>query len=109
MPVYEYACTCGSKFERRQSFAERGDADCPLCGRPAMVKFSPTSLIFVHEHFRHLQSQFFPPKGDPRWADIATKADLSQYHSPKEEGPTLKEHLQQEFGLTRERIVTTHG
>lgn len=108
MPRYDYECSCGAVFERRQPVAERATAACHLCGAPAPKRFSLPLLIEVPEHFRHLQSQFLPEKGSEKWADLATKADISQYHSPRE-GPSLKDHLSEEFGLTRERIVTSSG
>jgi putative FmdB family regulatory protein len=46
MPIYEYEClTCGTKFERRQSFSEEPKSDCPnghtntrrLLAAPAIV------------------------------------------------------------------------
>ena len=56
--------------------------------------FTPTANVFVPTHFRHLQSQFLPPKGDPSWEYLGRN---DQMHEPREEGPTLKEHLQREF------------
>ena len=33
MPLYEYDCkTCGARFERLQSFADREAVVCPVCG-----------------------------------------------------------------------------
>ena len=46
MPIYEYEClTCGTKFERRQSFSDEPKSDCPnghsdtrrLLAAPAIV------------------------------------------------------------------------
>jgi putative FmdB family regulatory protein len=46
MPIYEYEClTCGTTFEKRQSFSEEPKADCPkghantrrLIAAPAIV------------------------------------------------------------------------
>lgn len=46
MPIYEYECLiCGTKFEKRQSFSDKPQADCPhghaetrrLIAAPAIV------------------------------------------------------------------------
>ena len=36
MPIYEYQCTCGERFERFQRSAAGGESSaCPACGNPA--------------------------------------------------------------------------
>ena len=37
MPMYEYACSCGKRFEKlRPMSAGKGDKQsCPACGKPA--------------------------------------------------------------------------
>lgn len=41
MPLYDYLCeACGKKFEDLRSIAERKDAPCPICGKPAEKQIS---------------------------------------------------------------------
>jgi putative FmdB family regulatory protein len=36
MPIYEYQCGCGERFERFQRSAAGGETGtCPACGKPA--------------------------------------------------------------------------
>jgi len=45
MPIYDYQCTCGFKFETFQSVEKRKQARCPKCGKPASLKFNPANVI----------------------------------------------------------------
>lgn len=41
MPLYDYLCeACGKKFEEFRSMAERKNAPCPICGKPAEKQIS---------------------------------------------------------------------
>ena len=41
MPLYDYLCeACGKKFEDFRSIAERQNAPCPVCGKPADKQIS---------------------------------------------------------------------
>ena len=41
MPLYDYLCEkCGKKFEDFRSIAERQQAPCPICGKPAEKQIS---------------------------------------------------------------------
>ena len=43
MPIYEYACADGHRFERRQGFDAAPIAVCPVCeGRTERVLHAPT-------------------------------------------------------------------
>ncbi len=43
MPIYEYACADGHRFERRQGFDAAPIAVCPVCeGRSERVLHAPT-------------------------------------------------------------------
>lgn len=98
MPLYEYECQflpCQKTFEAFRKVEDRDIAACPGCGVNALRKFTPTALVFVHEHFRHLQSAFLPDKEDKvGWEN---RGNCSFSHAPKPEGPTLKEHLERDL------------
>lgn len=40
MPLYEYECEGGHKFEGLHSMADRHNVACPNCKRPAHIKLS---------------------------------------------------------------------
>ncbi len=52
MPIYEYECThCQHRFELRQGFHDKPQAECPLCNRKARRVFHPTPIIFKGSGF----------------------------------------------------------
>ena len=96
MPVYAYQCVwmlCRCRFDAARRVAERDGVHCPKCGAEADRVFTPTANIHIGEHFRHLQSDFMPPKGDPSWEYLGRDDQL--HAPPKEDG--LKEHLLDKF------------
>jgi putative FmdB family regulatory protein len=47
MPVYEYECgRCRHRFEVRQGFNDKAQAECPQCQGKARRIFLPTPIIF---------------------------------------------------------------
>ena len=41
LPLYDYLCeSCSKKFEDFRSIAERKNAPCPVCGKPAEKQLS---------------------------------------------------------------------
>jgi putative FmdB family regulatory protein len=52
MPIYEYEClTCGTTFEKRQSFSEEPKADCPN-GHPETRRLlSAPAIVFKGSGF----------------------------------------------------------
>jgi hypothetical protein len=56
--------------------------------------FTPTANLLIPEHFKHMQSQFLPPKGDPKWAELG-RDDLT--HAAPAEDDGLKKHLLERF------------
>jgi putative FmdB family regulatory protein len=41
VPLYDYLCeSCGKKFEEFRNLAERHNAPCPVCGKPADKQLS---------------------------------------------------------------------
>ncbi len=60
MPIYEYECThCGHRFELKQGFHDKPQADCPQCKKKAKRIFHPAPIIFkgsgfyVTDHRKH--------------------------------------------------------
>ncbi len=52
MPIYEYQCqTCGTNFEKRQSFSEEPRADCPNGHPQARRLLSTPAIVFKGSGF----------------------------------------------------------
>ena len=52
MPIYEYEClTCGSTFEKRQSFSEKPIADCPNGHEDTRRLLSAPAIVFKGSGF----------------------------------------------------------
>jgi putative FmdB family regulatory protein len=52
MPIYEYECDrCHHRFEIRQGFHDKPEAECPQCKEKARRVFHPTPVIFKGSGF----------------------------------------------------------
>jgi putative FmdB family regulatory protein len=52
MPIYEYECIhCRHRFEVKQSFKDKPEAECPECQAIARRVFHPTPIIFKGSGF----------------------------------------------------------
>jgi len=52
MPIYEYEClTCGTTFEKRQSFSEEPQADCPNGHEETRRLLSAPAIVFKGSGF----------------------------------------------------------
>jgi putative FmdB family regulatory protein len=52
MPIYEYECIhCSHRFELRQSYKDKPEAECPECRAAARRVFLPTPIIFKGSGF----------------------------------------------------------
>ena len=52
MPIYEYEClTCGTTFEKRQSFSEVPQADCPNGHKETRRLLSAPAIVFKGSGF----------------------------------------------------------
>jgi putative FmdB family regulatory protein len=52
MPIYEYEClTCGTTFEKRQSFSEVAKADCPNGHAETRRLISSPAIVFKGSGF----------------------------------------------------------
>lgn len=46
MPIYEYECQAGHRFEQRQGFHDEPLRECVECDQPARRLLSPAGIIF---------------------------------------------------------------
>ncbi len=52
MPLYEYECgSCRHRFEIKQGFHDKAEAECPKCQAPSRRVFHPTPIIFKGSGF----------------------------------------------------------
>ena len=52
MPIYEYECIhCRHRFEVKQSYTDKPEAECPECRETARRIFHPTPIIFKGSGF----------------------------------------------------------
>jgi putative FmdB family regulatory protein len=52
MPIYEYECIhCGYRFEVKQGFHDKPQAECPQCKKKAKRVFHPAPIIFKGKGF----------------------------------------------------------
>ena len=50
MPIYEFTCQCGFRFERIKSMAKADDPEkCPECSTVARRIMSPANFAFAHK------------------------------------------------------------
>jgi len=42
MPLYEYECGCGHRFEELHTIEDRNKATCPICGESAHIRIAPS-------------------------------------------------------------------
>jgi putative FmdB family regulatory protein len=52
MPIYEYEClTCGTIFEKRQSFSDEPEADCPQGHKKTRRLIAAPAIVFKGSGF----------------------------------------------------------
>ena len=52
MPIYEYECgNCSHRFDVKQGFNDKPQAECPQCQEIARRIFHPTPIIFKGSGF----------------------------------------------------------
>ncbi len=52
MPIYEYECgKCNRRFELKQGFHDKSEAECPYCKEIARRVFHPSPIIFKGSGF----------------------------------------------------------
>ncbi|HUT67442.1 MAG TPA: FmdB family zinc ribbon protein [Dehalococcoidales bacterium] len=52
MPIYEYECgKCSHRFDVKQGFHDKPEAECPQCREIARRVFHPTPIIFKGSGF----------------------------------------------------------
>lgn len=76
MPIYEYQCECGERFECWRKLTDRHEAQCPACETLAPLAVSTPNFILDPV------SGDFPTRTS-QWADAHERANLEDL---KEQG-----------------------
>ena len=87
MPIYEYECQVGHRFERRQSFHDEPLRECVECGQPARRLLSPAGIIFKGSGWYITDSRPAPSTSDNGSSSSTSASDGS---STKSEPTTAK-------------------
>ena len=61
MPIYEYICQCGNKFDRLNPVEKCSDTEkCPRCGQKAQRRMSVFSWYMGWKHLANVKSEPAP-------------------------------------------------
>lgn len=83
MPIYEYEClTCGTTFEKRQSFSDEPKADCPNGHRNTRRLLAAPAIVFKGSGFY---------VNDSRAKNSANGTGSSKRHNPEGKTETKPE------------------
>ena len=81
MPLYEYECvSCGSRFDKKQSFTDKPGAVCPECRCTAKRIIHPSPIIFKGGGFYVTENRKPDAEGNGK-SSVATPAAAAS--SPK--------------------------
>ncbi|MGD1119878.1 MAG: FmdB family zinc ribbon protein [Dehalococcoidales bacterium] len=88
MPIYEYECIhCGHRFELKQGFHDKPQADCPKCQKKAKRVFHPSPIIFKGSGFYVTDHR---KSGDASTSKNAPESPKAKTETPKEKTETKK-------------------
>ena len=66
MPIYEYECgSCHHRFELKQSYQDKPQAECPKCKKKARRVFHPAPIIFKGSGFYVTDHKTSNPASNP--------------------------------------------
>lgn len=82
MPIYEYACTNGHRFEVRQSYSDDPLEDCTECGARVRRVLHPAGVIFKGSGWyatdsRPAAKDASSPSSDTPKADAKSEGDTT--------------------------------
>lgn len=97
MPLYEYECEAGHRFEEFHSIEDRHNALCPMCKKPARLMISRSSFRFA-EPLTILQD-LGRGKG---YQKVGWQADSGISPKPGQPYKTAKEVDREEYGGIKE-------
>ena len=87
MPTYEYECeSCHNRFDLKQGFHDKPQADCPKCKKKARRVFHPAPIIFKGSGFYVTDHSSSNPAAQPS----SKKESESKAESKTESKPEAK-------------------
>jgi len=85
MPIYEYECNqCSHRFEVKQGFNDKPEAQCPQCQEAARRVFHPAPIIFKGSGFYVTDHR--PSGKDPEKSKGESEASKSSNESTASAG-----------------------
>jgi putative FmdB family regulatory protein len=98
MPTYEYECgSCHHRFDLKQGFHDKPQADCPKCKKKARRVFHPAPIIFKGSGFYVTDHSSSNPAAKP--------ASKNEAESKAETKTEPKKETKQEAKKTPEKSV----
>ena len=74
MPIYEYECgSCHHRFDLKQGFNDKPQAECPKCKKKAKRVFHPSPIIFKGSGFYVTDHKGANPASNPAPAKTEDK------------------------------------
>ena len=74
MPIYEYECeACKTRFEKKQSFSDKAEAECPQCKSSSRRVFHPAPIIFKGSGF-YVTDHRKTPSPEPSKGEATSKS-----------------------------------
>ncbi len=81
MPVYEYRCTKGHKYEKTEGFSAPSTQKCSQCGARARRQISMPAVIFKGSGFYSTDNRGSAPAGDG-----GSSSDSASSSTPSDNG-----------------------
>lgn len=97
MPIYEYKCEGGHRFEERHRMDDRHNASCPMCEQPAGLRVSRSDFRFAVPLTTY---QELP--GGRGYEEIGWNPDSGISPKPGQPYKTAKEVEKEEYGGIKE-------
>jgi putative FmdB family regulatory protein len=87
VPIYEYQCDAGHRFEKRQGFHDDPLRECAECGQPARRLLSPAGIIFKGSGW-YITDSRKPASSSENGSSSSSSASSSADSSAKSESTT---------------------
>jgi putative FmdB family regulatory protein len=87
MPVYEYGCEAGHRFEVKQKFSDAPITKCQVCALPVTKLISASAISFKGTgwYLTDYSDKFKPPATEEKTPASAEKKDAAAATSPPTE------------------------
>lgn len=91
MPIYEYEClTCGTQFEKRQSFSDAPEAECPNGHNDTRRLLATPTIVFKGSGFYVTDNRSKAKNGVNRSTDTKSETKSESKSEKKAEAKSEK-------------------